>query len=260
MSRSSRRSRLVRGLLGIVVFAALLLVWQVAAEGSFQVPTASEVVERAWQDWPSAEFRADVAESLKRLAAGFAIGAGLGVVVGLLMGSWPAVRRGLDPLVELTRATPPIAFVPALVVLLDYGDRMQITVIAFGVCFPVLVNTVDGVRAVSPETRDTASMLHVGGAERVFRINLPYALPSIFAGLRIAVSVALVMVVISEFTGTGGGLGRDILEKQGQLDVTGVWAGILFLGLLGFVLNRLFLIVERRALAWHHGATGERLS
>ena len=248
--------RLARALLGVAVFVALLVVWQVAAEGSFQVPTASEVLERSWQDWPSTEFRGDVAESLKRLAAGFALGAGLGVVVGLLMGSSLTIRRSLDPLVELTRATPPIALVPALVVLLDYGDRMQIAVIAFGVCFPVLVNTLDGVRAVSPETSDTASMLQVGRVERVFRINLPYALPSIFSGLRIAVSVGLVMVVISEFAGTGGGLGRYILERQGQFDVTGVWAGILFLGLLGFVLNRAFLLVERRALAWHHGATG----
>ena len=252
--------RLARALLGVAVFVALLVVWQVAAGGSFQVPTASEVLERAWQDWPTAEFRADVAESLRRLAVGFAVGAGLGVLMGLLMGSSVAIRRALDPLVELTRATPPIALVPALVVLLDYGDSMQIAVIAFGVCFPVLINTLDGVRAVSPETRDTASMLQVGRVERVFRINLPYALPSIFAGLRIAVSVGLVMVVISEFAGTGGGLGRYILERQGQFDVTGVWAGILFLGLLGFVLNRAFLLIERRALAWHHGATGERVS
>ncbi|HET6622987.1 MAG TPA: ABC transporter permease [Gaiellaceae bacterium] len=260
MSRAGRRRRLARTLLGVAVFAAALLAWEVAAEGSFQVPTASEVADRAWQDWPSAEFRSDVTESLKRLAAGFVLGAGLGVAAGLLMGSSHALRRALDPLVELTRATPPIALVPALVVLLDYGDSMQIAVIAFGVCFPVLVNTVDGIRAVSPEARDTASMLQVGRVERIFRINLPAALPSIFAGLRIAVSVGLVMVVISEFAGTGDGLGRYIVEKQGQVDVTGVWAGILFLGLLGLVLNRLFLLVERRALAWHHGATGERLS
>jgi ABC-type nitrate/sulfonate/bicarbonate transport system permease component len=260
MSTASKRGRLGRAALGVAVFAAALAVWQVAAEGSFQVPTASEVADRAWQDWPSAEFRADVAESLKRLAAGFALGAGLGIVVGLLMGSSLAVRRALDPLVELTRATPPIALVPALVVLLGYGERMQIAVIAFGVCFPVLVNTLDGVRAVSPEARDTASMLHVGRAERVLRINLPYALPSIFAGLRIAVSVGLVMVVISEFAGTGGGLGRHILEQQGVFDVAGVWAGILFLGLLGLLLNGAFLVIERHALAWHRGATGERVS
>jgi ABC-type nitrate/sulfonate/bicarbonate transport system permease component len=241
----------------VAVFGLALLVWEIAAEGSFQVPTASQVFERAWQDWPTPEFRSDVAESMKRLAAGFVIGAGLGVAIGLLMGSSPRAGRILDPLVELTRAVPPIAIVPALIVLLDYSDRMRISVIAFGVCFPVLVNTLAGVRAVSPEARDTASMLQVGRIERIFRINLPAALPSIAAGLRIAASIGLVMVVVSEFAGEGDGLGRYVLDKQGQFDVSGVYSGILFLGLLGYALNRLFLLVERRVLAWHYGAVGE---
>jgi ABC-type nitrate/sulfonate/bicarbonate transport system permease component len=194
---------------------------------------------------------------MKRLAVGFVLGSVLGIVIGLVMGSSAKIGRLLDPLVELTRATPAIAIVPALIVLLDYSDRMRITVIAFGVCFPVLVNTLAGVRAVSPEARDTASMLQVGRFERVVRVNLPSALPSIAAGLRIALSIGLVMVVVSEFAGEGNGIGRYVLDRQGQLDVPGVYSGILFLGLLGYLLNRLFLLVERRVLAWHRGAIGE---
>jgi ABC-type nitrate/sulfonate/bicarbonate transport system permease component len=247
-------------LLGVIVFVGALVIWEIwaRAAGSFLVPPATEVVGRAWEVWPTRDFLGEVAGSLRRLAAGFVLGAVIGVVIGLLMGSSLAARRSLEPLIELLRATPPIAVVPALIVVLGFGDAMRIAVITFGVCFPVLVNTVAGVRAVSPEARDTASMLHVGRVERVVRIYFPAALPSIMAGLRIAISIGLVMVVISEFAGEGGGLGYYILDQQGQFNVPEMYAGILFLGLLGYTLNRLFLLAERRVLAWHYGAAGEQ--
>lgn len=251
-------SRVGRRLLGVLVFGAALGIWEAWArsEGSFLVPTVSAVAERAWQVWPTADFLTPVAASLKRLAAGFMIGAGVGIAVGLMMGSSRRTRRTLEPLIEFSRAIPPVAIVPAAIVLLGLGDAMRIAVIAFAVCFPVLVNTIEGVRAVSPEARDTASMLHVGSVGRTFRIYLPAALPSIVAGLRIAVSIGLLMVVISEFLGEGDGLGRYILFQQSQFNIPELYGGILFLGLLGYVLNSLFLLAEQRVLAWHYGAAG----
>jgi ABC-type nitrate/sulfonate/bicarbonate transport system permease component len=217
------------------------------------------VLESAWEVWPTAAFLDDVGQSLRRLAAGLALGSAVGIAIGLLMGSSPSIRGALDPLVELARAIPAIAIVPALIVMFGTGDGMRIAVISFGVCFPVLVNTLEGVRSVSPEARDTASMLHVGRLDRVVRIYFPAALPSIIAGLRIAVSVGLVLMVISEFVGDveGGGLGSYIWNMQGQFNYPAMYAGILFLGLLGYLLNRLFLVAERRILAWHYGAAGE---
>ena len=251
-------SRVGRRLLGVLVFAAALGIWEVWArsEGLFLVPPVSAVAERAWQVWPTADFLLPVAASLKRLAAGFAIGAGIGVAVGLVMGSSRRTRRTLEPLMEFSRAIPPVAIVPAAIVVLGLGDAMRIAVIAFAVCFPVLVNTIEGVRAVSPEARDTASLLHVGSMGRTFRIYLPAALPSIVAGLRIAISIGLLMVVISEFLGEGDGLGRYILFQQSQFNIPEMYGGILFLGLLGYVLNSLFLVAEHRVLAWHYGAAG----
>ena len=248
-----------RTALGLAVLVAALAIWEIWARAadSFLVPPASEVLERAWEIWRTRDFLSEVAASLKRLAAGLVIGSGIGIGIGLLMGSSLRVRRTLEPLVELARATPPIAVVPAFIIVLGLGDAMLVAVIAFGVCFPVLIATLEGVRAVSPEARDTASMLQVRRVERVFRIYLPAALPSIVAGLRVALSVGLVMVVISEYFGSGGGLGRYILEQQGSFNVPDMYAGILFLGLLGYVLNGLFLLVERRVLAWHYGAAGE---
>jgi ABC-type nitrate/sulfonate/bicarbonate transport system permease component len=127
------------------------------------------------------------------------------------------------------------------------------------VFFPVLVATVDGVRAVSPEIRDSAALFGLGNVERDVRVYLPAALPTIFAGLRTALSIGLVLVVISEFNGTGDGLGVYIWNQRFLSAIPQMYAGILFLGLLGYVLNRLFLVLEHRVLAWHYGAIGERV-
>jgi ABC-type nitrate/sulfonate/bicarbonate transport system permease component len=255
----ARFRRVGRRLLGVAVFLSAIGVWEAWAriEPSFVFPPASAIVERAWQIWPTSEFLRTVAPSLERLAAGYAIGAGAGVAVGVVMGASRPVRQTLGPLVEILRATPPIAIVPAAIVILGLDDSMRISVIAFGVMFPVLVNSLDGVRAVSPEARDTASLLRLGRVERIFRIYLPAALPTIFAGLRVALSIGIVMVVISEFVGAQNGIGYYIRFQQTQLNVPEVYAGILFLGLLGYVLNAIFLVVERHALAWHYGAAGE---
>ena len=250
---------IARRALGLAVFVAALGVWEAwaRAEPSFLVPAASTVAERAWDVWPTSDFLSTVAASLKRLALGFLIGACVGIVVGLLVGASQRSRRALEPLIELARATPAIAIVPAAIVLFGFGDAMPVSVIAFGVCFPVLVNTAEGVRAVSPEARDTAAMLHVGPLALLYRLYLPAALPSIVAGLRVAISIGLVLVVLSEFVGSSDGLGRYILDEQSRFDVPEMWAGILFLGLLGYLLNQLLVVVERRVLAWHFGPAGE---
>lgn len=251
--------RIARPLIGVAVFLTALGAWEAFArsEGSILVPPASSVLEAAWHVWPSSDFLSAVAASLKRLAIGMAVGATVGIAIGLLMGSSRAARRTLEPLVEFGRAMPAIAIVPALIVLLGLGDAMQIAVIAFACCFPVLVNTVEGVRNISPEVRDTASMLRLGPVERAIYVDLPAALPSIAAGLRVAVSLGLVAVVISELVGEGEGIGRFIRLQQTELDVLGLYAGILFLGLLGYVLNQLFLVAERRLLSWHYEAVDE---
>lgn len=257
---STRALARVRGvLLGALVFVAALAIWEAWARSaeSFYFPPVSEIGREALDVWPSADFLTAVGASLKRLAAGYAIGATAGVSIGLAMGSSRRVRSTLGPTTEFLRALPVIAVVPIAIILLDDGDAMRIAVITFGVFFPVLIATVAGVRGVPPEIRDTAALLHLGKVERTTRVYLPAALPTIFAGLRTALSIGLVLVVIAEFTGTGDGLGVYIWTQRFLFDVQAMYAGILFLGLLGYVLNVLLLVLERRMLAWHYGAIGE---
>jgi len=252
--------RRVSGLaLGLLVFAACLAIWEIWARGGapFHVPKASDVIETAWHEWPNRDFLGAAWTSLRRLALGYAIAAVIGIGFGLLVGTSLRARRTLDPFFELLRAVPVIAIVPVAILVLGLGDAERIAVIAIGLVFPILLNTIGGVRAIPPEVRDTASMLHVGRVERVLRVYLPAALPSIFTGLRIALSLGLILVVISEFVGQQDGLGNYILVQQAILNFPELYAGILFLGLLGYLLNTLFLMVERRVLAWHYGAAGE---
>ena len=257
--KTSAARRLAGPALGVLVFVAVLGIWQLwaGAEDSFLVPTASEVAKRAWDVWPTSDFLSEVGQSMKRYAVGFAIAAAIGIALGLLVGASHAARRTLDPFLECLRAVPAIAIVPAAILILGLGDASRIAVIAFGLCFPILVNTAEGVRGIPLEVRDTASMLHLGRVERASRIYLPAALPSIMAGLRIAVSLGLVLVIVSEFVGEQNGIGYYLIRRQSEYDEPALYAGILFVGLLGYVLNRLFLLVEHRVLAWHYRAAGE---
>ena len=208
---------IARRLLGVLVFALALGVWEVWARAnpSFLLPPFSDVARDAWHVWPTRDFLATVASSLRRFAAGYAIGVAVGIVVGLALGCLAARCAGRSSRSPSSCARfRAIAIVPVAVVILGLGDAMRVAVIAFGVCFPVLVSTADGVRAVSPEARDTAAMLQVGAVERAVRLYLPAALPSIVAGMRVALSIGLVMVVISEFVGEPNGLGHYLAPRR----------------------------------------------
>jgi ABC-type nitrate/sulfonate/bicarbonate transport system permease component len=258
MTAGSTR-RVAGPLLAVAVFVLALGVWEAWASrhGSYRLPEMHSVARTAWNEWRSAEFVDATESSLKRLAGGLALGSVVGVALGLALGASSLARRTFEPLFDFVRAIPPVAFAPALIVILGLGDATRVALIAFGVVVPIVIHTADGVRAVSPEARDTATMLHVSPVGRVFRLYLPGALPSIFTGLRIALSVAIVVLVISEFVvGDGEGLGDYIQLQQVQFRVPEMYAGIVFLGVLGIVLNQLLLVVEHKVLRWHYGAIG----
>lgn len=131
---------------------------------------------------------------------------------------------------------------------------MQINFIAFGIVWPVLINACEGARHVDRQHLDTASVFGLTGRERLFRIILPSAMPKIFAGLRVSLSLALILMVLSELIGSTDGIGFQLLDAQRSYDFPGVWATIVVLGVLGYALNSAFLAAERRVLSWHRSA------
>ena len=133
------------------------------------------------------------------------------------------------------------------------GDQMKIIVIATGALWPILLNTVEGVRAADPVLLDTARSYRLGGLRRLQHLTLPAAGPQIFAGLRQAVSIAIILMVISEMFAANEGLGFAIIQFQRTFAVPEMWSGTILLGLIGFGLAWALRLVERRVLFWYFG-------
>src|ERR671936_2716612 len=158
------------------------------------------------------------------------------------------------PQVECWRAVPRLALLPISVVLLrSIGNVQKVAFIAFFCLFPVLLNTIDGVRGIDPTLLETARSYGVRRFERIWRLVLPAALPQIAAGMRNSVSLAVIMMVLSEYFSSTSGVGYVLLISKNTFQLAPMWAAILLIGLLGYLLNLLFLLAERRALAWHRG-------
>jgi ABC-type nitrate/sulfonate/bicarbonate transport system permease component len=243
-----------------VVAPAAAALWEAAARwaGDVFFPPPTTIVARMHDQWFSGPVThlfltpdaiGNLLPSLGRMAAGLAAAALAGVALGLALGRSERVLSYLDPLLQFARAIPPPTMVPVFIVLLHLGTPMQIVSIAVSAVWPILLNTADGARSVDPVQTATARVFRLTRSDRLFRIVIPSALPKIFAGLRLSLSLALILMVFSELLpGTANGIGFQLTDAQSRSDLPGVWAAIVLLGLLGYGLNTLLLAVERRAL------------
>lgn len=266
LSRSAGRS-LVLAVARLAVIGVALGGWQLAAEGGgnpyFLPPSAVfPAMYRQWFDgpaghlWLTADATANLLPSLGRMLAGLAIASVIAIVLGVAIGRSALVSDLVEPVVHFARAVPPPMLVPVFLFVLGIGTPMEIWAIVFGVLWPVLVNAIDGARHVHPGHLETARAFKVPAAQRLARIILPSAAPKIFAGLRLGVALALVMMVVSEFVGSINGVGGEVVAAQGSGRISVMWAVIVILGLLGVILNLLLAAAERWALAWQQPGYG----
>ena len=200
------------------------------------------------------QFDTHVVPSLERIGVGFAIAVVLGVAIGIPLGLSRIGRSAAMPHIEYWRAIPPPALLPISIILLhSIGNTQKISFIAFFCIFPVLLNTIDGVRAIEPTLIDTARSFRIPTHERIRRIVFPAALPQIFAGMRTSLALAVITMVLSEYFSSTNGVGYVLLISKNTFQFKPMWAAILLIGILGYLLNVLFLLVERHVLAWHRG-------
>ncbi|MEZ7007640.1 ABC transporter permease [Streptomyces sp. AD55] len=248
-------SLLRRTLLALGLPAALVALWWVTSAGStsYYFPPLSEILDEFGRLWLSDRFTADVVPSMLRLLAGFAVSAVLGVALGVALGLTDALRRGAEPVLEFVRAVPPTVLVPVIALVAGIGDGSKTLVIVTGCVWPVLLNTVEGVRAADEVMVDTCRVYGVHGAARLRHLVLPAAAPQIAAGLRQSLSIGLILMVIGEMFAATNGLGFSIVQFQRTFAIPQMWSGIILLGLIGFVLSALFTVVEKRALRWYLG-------
>jgi ABC-type nitrate/sulfonate/bicarbonate transport system permease component len=233
----------------------LFLVWWFASANStnFLMPPLKRILEVFPDTWLWDRMANDVAPSLIRLAEGYFAALAIGITAGVAIGSNRVLRSLVEPVLEFLRAIPPPALVPVLFLLAGIGDTTKILIIISGCVWPILLNTVEGVRGVEPVLVDTCRTYRVGGLLRLRSFILRSASPQIVTGARQALSVGIILMVISELKASSEGLGHTIEQFQNGFQYPQMWSGVLLLGLIGVLLSLIFRVVENRVLAWYHG-------
>jgi ABC-type nitrate/sulfonate/bicarbonate transport system permease component len=239
--------------LELIVPAALIAVWWIASLHSTDIyyPPLKEIVETLHSFWFFAHFGSDAVPTLVHLGIGWAIAVVVGVVVGTVLGLSELAAEVVKPLLEFVRSVPIVALLPVGLLILGIGPTFQVTVIAFGAVWPVLLNTMDGVGSVDPILVDLGRSFRIPHRLRLLKITLPAAMPNIVTGMRTSVSIAVSVVIFSELMGATSGIGYQILLAQDTFAVAEVWAGVILLGLLGYLLNVLFRGLEHVLLRQH---------
>jgi ABC-type nitrate/sulfonate/bicarbonate transport system permease component len=246
---------LLRGGLVFGLPVLLFVFWWFASAGSqdFFRPPLQTILIKGRETWFGQRLLDDVLPSLVRLLVGYAIALVLGIALGTAIGSSRRLRALVEPVLEFLRAIPPPVLVPVLMLLAGIGNFMKVLVIVSGCVWPILLNTVEGVRAVDEVLTDTSRSYGIRGINRLRYTVLPSASPQIVTGARQALSIGIILMVISEMFAASSGLGFTILQFQRGFEIPEMWSGVILLGLLGVCLALAFRVVERRVLAWYHG-------
>jgi NitT/TauT family transport system permease protein len=253
-SRAPRRSRLIRGLIGIaILLLALEAVTRAELVNPRYLPPASTVLITTGRIMFDPEFLTAVAGTLAAWAVGLAVATGLAVPLGLVLGAWRRAWLAATAAIEFLRPIPSVALIPLAVVVWGSGLDMKVRLIAYAAAWPILFNTIYGMREVDPVARDTARAFGFGGVDFLWRVSLRSAAPFIYTGIRIAAAIALIVAISTELiVGGTTGIGRWILIRQESGgDRAFVYAGTVFAGILGLAINAALVFGERRLFFWH---------
>lgn len=225
--------------------ALVIAVWTAASNSgtvlSRFLASPWEVVQALWRLTVSGELLDHTLASIARVLVGLGTAVAMGVPTGLLMGWWPVAERALAPILEFLRPIPIAAWVPLSVLVFGIGELPARVLIFLGAVHPIIVNTVLGVRSVERLQVRAAQMLGARQSDIVRRVLVPSALPSVITGIRLALGIAWWVVIVAELLAVRSGLGYLMVSAQALLRSDIIIAGIIVIGLVGFILNRLAL-------------------
>jgi ABC-type nitrate/sulfonate/bicarbonate transport system permease component len=247
--------------LGARVISVVLLVaaWELIARSGavtqFQLPALSKVLVRIWSDALSGELAINTAVTLYRAMAGFLIAAVGGVMIGMAMSRLRLARWFFDPIISVGFPMPKIAFLPVIILWLGVFDVSKITMIVFDAIFPVIAATVIGIQGVERELLWSARNMGANERETLWQIVLPAALPQIMTGLQVALPLSLIVAVVTEMLMGGYGLGGAMMTASRFANSIGVFAGIVEIAVVGYVLVKAMALIRRRLLIWHQEAS-----
>ena len=265
-SARSSWARLKPTVLALIVPLLLLAFWQVATTQQWTrlIPTPYAVAEcmvdfavgGIFDDAYSATLLTHLLASMSRVYGGFALAALFALPIGLMIGRMPWARMLLDPFLQVMRPIPVTAWLPLSMILFGLGAKSAFALVCLGAFYPILLNTVFGVRAVDPKLFEAAAMLGCRGNAQFYKVVLPAAVPSIFTGLRLGLGLAWFVIVVGEMTGVPQGLGAVIMDGRTLSRTELVICGMIVIGLAGYLSDRVVVATGNRLLRWspnHHG-------
>lgn len=252
--RLSRSAVLLMIEIGTTLVVLALLWWYTESSTSFTVPAMSDVIQEFRDAWLFDRFWSDVVPTLKRLLVGFGLSVVLGILLGLALGMAKSLRLLLQPTISLWRSIPAVALIPPLIILLGIGDSMKIFLVVSVCIWPVALNTSDGVMHIDQTMMATARSYRLSRYENLRFVVFPAVSPRIFAGMRASFALSLILVIAGEYLAGTDGVGSFVARAQQTYAIDAMWAGIALMGILGYVLNFLFLMIQRRVLHWQQSS------
>lgn len=244
----------VPGLPAVAFAAALLLLWQVLADARLISPIFFPAPARAIGElaariadgslWPS------LGATVLRMILGWVLASVVGVALGGMIGASARLRAYIEPTLEFVRPLPASAIIPVAILFLGLSEAMSVSVIAFGAIWPVLLSSIYGFATVRVRLLEVATALEMRRMEILRTIALPSAMPDILSGLRVSLAIALILAVVTEMQASLPGLGRDIFLAQRNFRSGELYAGLIVLGITGFLANYVLQRAERRLLRW----------
>ncbi|MFD3257602.1 ABC transporter permease [Paenibacillus lentus] len=246
--------KLYRGIKSSIAIIAFLLLWEFAPRlGIVNVtflPPLSTVVTAWWQLLLSGDLADHLLASLTRSIGGFLLAVAVSIPVGLAIGWWKGVAEFLNPLLEMFRNTPALAILPVFILLLGLGETSKIAIVFYACAFPLLLNTISGVRNVDPLLIKSARSMGLSSVSLFCKVILPASVPTIFVGIRQAGASSILVLVAAEMVGAKSGLGYLVQYTQFSFQIPQMYAGILTISVIGLVVNYLLVHLERKLTSW----------
>ncbi|MDP2711274.1 MAG: ABC transporter permease [Solirubrobacteraceae bacterium] len=240
---------------GFIIPLLAVIYWYSEAYQSFAVAPVPDVLAAFQDAWLFDRVTSDVVPTLERLFLGYALAVLIAVPLGICLGSSRLLRMLAGPLFAFFRSVPPIALIPPALIVFGLGNTMKLFLIVVVCVWPIVLNASDGVVELDRTMLDTTRSYRLSRWERLRYAVIPAVAPRIFAGMHTSLAFAIIVVVASEYLAGTDGIGFFIFQAQSQYSIAEMWAGILLLGMLGFLLNLAFVAIQRRVLFWQ--APGE---
>jgi NitT/TauT family transport system permease protein len=243
--------RILKPSVAIVAFLAL---WEIAPRAGLVdevfLPPFSTVVEAFFDLVKSGELWQHVSASLSRALIGFFVAVVIAIPLGIAIAWYRPVSDFLNPILELFRNTAALALLPVFILILGIGEESKIALVIYACTFPILLNTISGVRTVDPLLIKSASSLGLSPVRLFQKVVLPAAVPTIFTGIRMAAASSILVLIAAEMVGAKAGLGYLITASQFNFQIPNMYAGIVAISVLGLTLNAVLVLIERRLSRW----------